>query len=60
MNPTKGVPPLIVARQDPTRSEDQCAWFLLCAEPAYADVSHPTLGDVPICKGHLEWLQEDA
>jgi hypothetical protein len=59
VNPTKGVPPLIVARADPERDDDQCHWFLGCKDTATVDVDHPTLGWVPICQDHLTWLQED-
>lgn len=58
LNPTKGVPPMIVRRLDAEREPNRCAWFLECQREAYADVTHPTLGEVPICAEHLEWLQQ--
>jgi hypothetical protein len=60
MNPTKGVPPLLVAQADPERDERVCHWFLGCEDETYADVDHPTLGWVPVCHAHLDWLLEDA
>lgn len=57
MNPTKGVPPILVRQMDPDRDPDRCAWWYTCREPAWADVTHPTLGDVPICRWHLKWLE---
>jgi hypothetical protein len=27
-----------------------CQWFVLCTNPATATQTHPTLGEVPICK----------
>ena len=27
-----------------------CSWFVLCIRPATGSMSHPTLGDVPICE----------
>lgn len=26
-----------------------CEWFALCGRPATGSMSHPVLGDVPIC-----------
>lgn len=60
MNPTKGVPPLIVAQMDPDRSRDQCFWFLRCAKPATRKVEHPTLGWIPCCDDHIAWLEQDG
>lgn len=35
-----------------------CRWFAACRQPATLDVEHPTLGWVPICDQHLEWLSD--
>lgn len=52
----KGVPPLVVARLDPNRVEGICHWFLDCSNKADKDVEHPTLGWVPCCQNHINWL----
>jgi hypothetical protein len=59
MNPTKGVPPLLVATIDKERDPNCCAWFLSCNNPAYMDVDHPMLGWVPICAEHYAWIEEE-
>lgn len=35
-----------------------CQWFLRCENPATKDVEHPTVGWVPICDEHLDWLSD--
>lgn len=35
---------------------DTCDWFAKCTKPMYAEVQHPTIGWVNICREHLEWL----
>jgi hypothetical protein len=59
VNPTKGVPPLLVKTIDKSRDPHICAWFLSCKKPAVADVEHLTLGWIPICAEHLDWIQAD-
>lgn len=50
---------MMVSRLDPDRSADICHWFLGCRQEAKKDIEHPTLGWVPICDEHIEWLKED-
>lgn len=35
-----------------------CRWFARCDQPADKDVQHPTVGWVPICDTHLDWLSD--
>lgn len=34
----------------------RCRWFLHCQNDATSDVEHPTLGWVPTCDQHIDWL----
>ena len=36
-----------------------CEWLHGCNNVSVATVTHPTVGDVEICQGHLDWLMED-
>lgn len=36
-----------------------CEWFDQCDDPSMGLVEHPTLGDVPICEKHTDWLLTD-
>jgi hypothetical protein len=36
-----------------------CQWFLLCTNPATTILSHPILGDVPICERCKARTEED-
>lgn len=34
-----------------------CEWFYGCDEPASGEpIKHPTIGPVPICSHHRDWL----
>jgi len=37
----------------------ECAWFIGCHNPSEGTVDHPTLGNVEICREHIDWLQND-
>ena len=36
--------------------KNQCMWFALCDKKAVTTVSHPILGEVPICQRCLDRL----
>jgi hypothetical protein len=38
----------------------ECQWFAACHEPAAFDIGHLTLGDVPTCAKHKEWLEQSG
>jgi hypothetical protein len=31
------------------RDRETCEWFALCTNPATGTLTHPTIGEVPIC-----------
>jgi hypothetical protein len=38
---------------------NECEWFHKCDNEAVALVDHPTLGEVPTCGEHVDWLTVD-
>lgn len=34
----------------------ECQWFYRCHNEVLGNVAHPTLGSVPTCAEHIDWL----
>jgi len=39
-------------------THDECEWFLRCHKPVAGHVAHPTLGWVPTCLDHMNWVAD--
>lgn len=37
-----------------------CEWFLMCTREAVGTVSHPIIGDVPVCGPCMKFAQPDS
>jgi hypothetical protein len=37
-----------------------CEWFATCARPATTTVYHPIIGDVPVCRQCLRFIEKNS